>query len=252
MKEKPNFYAVIPATVRYDETLSSSQKLFYAEITAMSQKEGFCWASNSYFSKLYGVASSTVSSWVTGLKDNGHVVVEYEKTGKNIDKRLIYPIQKIEYPYSENKKPPIQKNGIPYSENTKENNTSNNNTSSNNVPALSETEHDALEVCEHLLSAITDSDPDHRYNSNPPDIKTTSWLTEVDRAIRLDGRSKDDLMHLISILFYDNNNVSQFWRPNVESGKKLRSQFDKIRGQLQRLPKFKQNNHDQFVDQLFS
>ena len=117
---------------------------------------------------------------------------------------------------------------------------------------LSETEHDALEVCEHLLSAITDSDPDHRYNSNPPDIKTTSWLTEVDRAIRLDGRSKDDLMHLISILFYDNNNVSQFWRPNVESGKKLRSQFDKIRGQLQRLPKFKQNNHDQFVDQLFA
>jgi hypothetical protein len=130
-KEKPNFYAVIPATVRYDETLSSSQKLFYAEITAMSQKEGFCWASNSYFSNIFGVANSTVSSWVTGLKEKGHILVEYEKTGKNIDKRLIYPIQKIEYPYSENRKPPIQKSVPPYSENPKENNTSINNTSIN-------------------------------------------------------------------------------------------------------------------------
>jgi hypothetical protein len=129
MKEKPNFYAVLPATVRYDSDLSSSEKLFYAEITAMSQKEGYCWASNSYFSELYGVANSTVSTWVTGLKDKGHVVVEYEKKGKNIEKRLIYPIQKIEYPYSENQKTPIQKTEDPYSENLKENNTSINNTS---------------------------------------------------------------------------------------------------------------------------
>src|SRR5690554_5037423 len=117
MKDKPNFYAVIPATVRYDESLSSSEKLFYAEITAMSQKEGYCWASNSYFSELYGVANSTVSSWVAGLKDKGHIIVEYERSGKNIDKRLIYPIQKIDYPYSENQKGVFRKSEGGYSEN---------------------------------------------------------------------------------------------------------------------------------------
>lgn len=117
---------------------------------------------------------------------------------------------------------------------------------------LSETEQDALEVCEHLLSSITDSDPDHRYNSNPPDLYSSNWLKEIDRAIRLDGRTVDDLRHLISILYYDNNSVGDFWRSNVESGKKLRQHFDKIRGQLQRLPKYKQNNHDEFIDKLFA
>ena len=230
----------------------------FGEITALSQKNGYCYASNNYFSRIYNVDPSTVSKWVKGLSDNGYISVNYDRKGKEIKSRRLKPLMdkggsEINQGGIEKSQGGVLKKSQGGIEKTaKYNNTSNNNTSSNNVPALSETEHDALEVCEHLLSAITDSDPDHRYNSNPPDIKTTSWLTEVDRAIRLDGRSKDDLMHLISILFYDNNNVSQFWRPNVESGKKLRSQFDKIRGQLQRLPKFKQNNHDQFVDQLFA
>ena len=36
--QKPSFYAVIPSTVRYDERLSSSEKLFYAEITAINDQ----------------------------------------------------------------------------------------------------------------------------------------------------------------------------------------------------------------------
>lgn len=131
MKDKPNFYAVIPASVRYDNSLSSSEKLFYAELTAMSQKEGYCWASNSYFAELYGVKSPTISMWVKSLKENDHIIVEYEREGKQIKGRKIYPIQKIEIPYSENRKGGSQKIERGYSENRKENNTRVNNTSIN-------------------------------------------------------------------------------------------------------------------------
>lgn len=242
MKDKPNFYAVIPATVRYDESLSSSQKLFYAEITAMSQKEGYCWASNSYFSELYGVANSTVSSWVTGLKEKGHVIVEYEKTGKNIDKRLIYPIQKIEYPYSEKQHTPIQKNSIPYSENPKENNTRFNNTSNNTTRDVSTNVHDvpnasdsvtwesSIKVANYLLESICQYDTTHKYNFNEPSLDR--WVKDIDRAIRLDGRTEDQLMYLINYIYRQNGKHSSFWAGNIESGSKLREQFDKIKNQI--------------------
>jgi hypothetical protein len=39
MAEKPSFYAILPADVRYAEDLTSLQKILYAEITALTNKE---------------------------------------------------------------------------------------------------------------------------------------------------------------------------------------------------------------------
>jgi hypothetical protein len=125
----PNFFAVIPASIRYDKELSSSAKLFYGEITAMSNQEGYCWASNSYFSEVFGVGNSTISLWIKQLSDLGHVEVDYDRKGKSIVARKIYPIQKIETTYSENQKKVFRKSKEGYSENRKGNTTSNNTTS---------------------------------------------------------------------------------------------------------------------------
>ena len=61
--EHPNYYAIIPANVRYDKTLRPNAKLLYGEITALSNTEGYCWATNSYFANLYDVESASI---VTG------------------------------------------------------------------------------------------------------------------------------------------------------------------------------------------
>ena len=80
--DKPSYYAVIPANVRYDEYLPAGAKLLYGEITALCNKEGFCWATNAYFADLYSISTKTVSRWVTQLKDSGYVnVVLNHKTG---------------------------------------------------------------------------------------------------------------------------------------------------------------------------
>ncbi|APR08304.1 helix-turn-helix domain-containing protein [Lentilactobacillus parabuchneri] len=89
--EKPAFYSVLPANVRYDEHLKANEKILYSEITALCTKDGTCWASNNYFAKLYHVSTVSISTWINHLKKLGYVSVtfEYETGTKRIAKRII-------------------------------------------------------------------------------------------------------------------------------------------------------------------
>lgn len=89
-KETPNYYAIIPANVRYDKTLTANAKLLYGEITALCNEKGFCWASNSYFAELYEVTPQAISKWVNSLSDKGYLRLEYEYNGKEIKTRKMY------------------------------------------------------------------------------------------------------------------------------------------------------------------
>jgi hypothetical protein len=73
--ERPTFYAVIPAFVRY-APISAQAKLFYGEITSLCEKEGYCWASNGYFGQLYEADERTVRRWLKELVVAGFVTVD--------------------------------------------------------------------------------------------------------------------------------------------------------------------------------
>jgi len=89
MKEKPSYYANIPANVRYSN-LKPNAKLLYGEITALSNKLGYCFASNNYFAELYGVSKNTVSRWISDLNKLGFITVQIERnSNKQITKRII-------------------------------------------------------------------------------------------------------------------------------------------------------------------
>ena len=72
----PAYYAIIPAHVRYDDSLPPNAKLLYGEITALCSMEGFCWAKNAYFAKLDGVKVRAVQRWIEALEAAGHILVE--------------------------------------------------------------------------------------------------------------------------------------------------------------------------------
>ena len=77
LENKPSYYAVIPAEVRYDNKLSANAKLLYGEITALCNKKGFCWASNKYFAELYGVTDRSIKTWINQLVSNDYIKVNY-------------------------------------------------------------------------------------------------------------------------------------------------------------------------------
>lgn len=149
LNSKPNYYAIIPANVRYDSRLKPNEKLLYAEITSLANKHGYCYANNQYFANLYGVTKNTVSSWVSNLKDLGYIKIKisYKSNSKEIEKRMIFintlakqsvnlddPIHKKEDTLSIKKERGYhEKDGGGITKKMEDNNTSINNTSNNNI-----------------------------------------------------------------------------------------------------------------------
>ena len=91
MKEKPNYYAILTAEVRYSKALTPNAKLLYAEITALCNMNGKCTASTEYFCRLYEVSKVSVQKWLKNLEDNNHImrVNKYKPYSKQIECRVI-------------------------------------------------------------------------------------------------------------------------------------------------------------------
>lgn len=131
--EKPTYYAIIPASVRYDENLNANEKLMYGELTCLSNKLGYCYASNSYFANLYKVTPQAVSKWIKHLESLGYIKCQYEYNGLEIKQRRITictQVSTIDVVSTEdNRGINLELNG--YQSTIKDNITSNNNTSNN-------------------------------------------------------------------------------------------------------------------------
>lgn len=126
--ESPSYYSILTADVRYDKMLKPNEKLLFSEIIALSNKRGYCNASNNYFAQLYDVTTVTASNWVNHLKDRGYIDVEMIYDGKQIKERRIFVNNN---PSKENFDTPKEKVDDPIKEKLKENITRYNNTSNN-------------------------------------------------------------------------------------------------------------------------
>jgi DnaD/phage-associated family protein len=97
MEEKPNYWSVIPAEVRYDKELRANEKLLYSEITSLMNREGYCYASNKYFAELYDVSVQSISEWVNHLVSKDYLISEmvYKENSKEIAyRKLTIPLLK--------------------------------------------------------------------------------------------------------------------------------------------------------------
>lgn len=91
MYTQANYYAVLPAAVRYDAKLTARAKLLYATLTSLSIASGAAFPSNKYIAELYGVDERTAKRLVGELEAQKYIAVsyEYKKGTKEILRRLI-------------------------------------------------------------------------------------------------------------------------------------------------------------------
>jgi len=134
---QPNYYGVLPAPVRYSKELSASEKVLYAEISALSNTNGYCWASNAYFANLYSVEERQITRWVSGLSKSNFVrtetiyIAQYNKTERRIylidlPKHDSHPVKKDDPTPSKKTTPPRQKRQEPPVKKDGHNTTTNN------------------------------------------------------------------------------------------------------------------------------
>lgn len=126
---KPAYWAVLPARVRYDQDLRPNAKLLYAEITALADSTGYCWASNKHLADLFGLSAKTISDLVSMLAEKGycHVEVLRDPVSNQVTERRIW----IEHPgiqHADDTPPPkngdtpLKNEGSPPPKNGEENN----------------------------------------------------------------------------------------------------------------------------------
>jgi len=204
-----NYYAIIPADVRYNKNLTANAKLLYGEITALTNEKGFCWASNSYFSELYKVEKGTISRWISQLEKNDHISTKliYKKDSKEVERRVI----KIDNRYK-------QKNGEGIGKIVKDNiytintnNTINNSLTLKNVKSEKDFPPLILDSYNHIVKLFPKQTQPKTKNEK------LKWLSELDKLQRLDGYNPRQIYLICSKVRNDN-----FWSQNFLSITKLR------------------------------
>ena len=88
---RPGYWAVVPAAVRYDDRIPASSKVLYAELSALAQEDGYCWADNAYFARVFRLTEKSVRQQLHALEDAGYIRIEEERERHRVLKaRRIY------------------------------------------------------------------------------------------------------------------------------------------------------------------
>lgn len=74
-KHQAGWVGYMDADVRYDTNLSSTAKVMMVEISALTNKEGYAWATNQYFADTFGISKSQVSRIIRQLAERGYINV---------------------------------------------------------------------------------------------------------------------------------------------------------------------------------
>lgn len=87
-----DYFTIIPWGIENDDRLTHGAKYLYGKIKALSEKEGFCWATNKYLAKITKASVSSIKRWKNALVNIGYIKSEiiYKGETKEVaDRKLV-------------------------------------------------------------------------------------------------------------------------------------------------------------------
>lgn len=232
-EENREYFHVIPNSVFYDEELTDKQKLIFAEIYQLAQKNGYCFASNSYIAGRLNVKPVTVSRAITKLSKNNHLESVFEKDEHtNATRRKTYIKYKLKHealseeirgsnskdntPITEEIRGAYQKSSKGVASNDKHNNISN-----NHINESEDIYSRADEKNDELINQVVN----YLNEKTGKDFKTTTKQTvRLIKARVRDGNSFDDFKKVIDTKtnqWLSNPDMNRYLRPQTLFGNKF-------------------------------
>jgi hypothetical protein len=230
----PGFIAYLPSKVRYDNSLPFGARIIYAEISALCNSKGYCWANNKYFADLYNNSKDTISRWISDLEKAGYIKCFVSQDEGNL--RKIYLVNSA-LDYLSEEMPSLQKQSevsvkIPKGSRQKnregigknaEHNSIVNNTLNNTVNSNSANAHFSFLQNEDQENSATQK-------AEPTTIKGRKKNEDVHRADALKKSltytKEEFLQHLEQrgvLTFYDS--FKMVWADYVEHRRELRKPY---------------------------
>lgn len=77
----PTYYTILPACIRLNPRIIPGARLLWSDISVLSLKNGYCYSTNDFFARIYGVNIRTINLWIRNLKQLELVTITHFKTG---------------------------------------------------------------------------------------------------------------------------------------------------------------------------
>ena len=84
MADKPSFYSILTADVRYDERIGDFAKLLYSDLTARCNRKGYCWPTNEQLAEDHRKNARTIVRTLRELESAGYIATEVIRDQKNM------------------------------------------------------------------------------------------------------------------------------------------------------------------------
>lgn len=151
----------IPAKYWLDPDLTMIEVNTIAEIDSLDNEDG-CFASNKHFSDFLGVTTGRVSQIINGLKEKGYITIDYDKKGKQIIKRRIRVVNKLNTTLVNKLNRGIKNIKGGYLENCKDSNTSKSNTNNSNTNSASHSNAQSVSQLEEEFEEVWSKYPNKK------------------------------------------------------------------------------------------
>lgn len=193
-------------------------------------KEVYYWTARQAIASelpILDMKPDTIYRHLKSLVDLG--LIDYEKVGKKDCVRLTKKGKSYyvgnESELSGNSEMNPKKLGNKSEKNSEINPTYQN---TNLIRATKDKSASAIKIADYLLSKIISINPSFK----KPNLDL--WVKDIDKALRIDNRTENQLIDCINWIYSDEG---EFWQRNILSGKKLREKFDTMNMQVITKPK---------------
>lgn len=237
-------------TSAWDLPLTGNKKLVLMALADFANDQGKCWPCIATIATKTGASESTVKRLVKELISDGYVKKEPQFRDNGSQSSNVYIITPVQNDMGvQNDTPPQVQNDMggcgqnvpPLNHHTNHHKEpSSKKTSKKELTVVSDEE--PREVAYYLYEKILTVQPNAKLNPE-------SWIKDIEKAIRLDGRTKYGLIACIDWMY---NGGGDFWIPNVMSGNKLRHKYDQMEIQAKRTRQPKISETDKTIARLAS